>query len=59
MRRAFSKGVVYSQFESKADLFLALLEARIEERAAENARLAESLAGDGGLPAPDGASDPR
>ena len=32
----FSKGVVYSQFESKADLFLALLEARIAERAAEN-----------------------
>jgi AcrR family transcriptional regulator len=48
----FSKGVVYSQFDSKADLFLALLEARISERAAENARLAESLAGDGGgLPA--------
>ena len=47
----FSKGVVYSQFDSKADLFLALLEARIEERAAENARLAESLAGDGGLTA--------
>jgi len=45
----FSKGVVYSQFDSKADLFLALLEARIEERAAENARLAESLGG-GGLP---------
>src|ERR1700745_159899 len=41
----FSKGVVYSQFESKADLFLALLEARIEERAAENASLAESLPG--------------
>jgi AcrR family transcriptional regulator len=39
----FSKGVVYSQFESKADLFLALLEARISERAAENARLAESV----------------
>jgi AcrR family transcriptional regulator len=45
----FSKGVVYSQFQSKADLFLALLEARIEERAQENARLAESMA-DGGLP---------
>src|SRR5215471_359751 len=45
----FSKGVVYSQFDSKADLFLALLEARIEDRAAENARLAESL-GAGGLP---------
>jgi AcrR family transcriptional regulator len=39
----FSKGVVYSQFESKADLFLALLEARISERAAENARVAGSL----------------
>ena len=41
----FSKGVVYSQFDSKADLFLALLEARISERAAENARLAVSLPG--------------
>jgi AcrR family transcriptional regulator len=47
----FSKGVVYSQFDSKADLFLALLEARIEERAAENSRLAESLPARGGLPA--------
>jgi AcrR family transcriptional regulator len=48
----FSKGVVYSQFDSKADLFLALLETRISERAAENAELAQSLAGDGGgLPA--------
>ena len=28
----FSKGVVYSQFESKADLFLGLLEARISEQ---------------------------
>ena len=45
----FSKGVVYSQFESKADLFLGLLEARISERAAENVRLAESLP-DGDLP---------
>src|SRR5215471_8350739 len=47
----FSKGVVYSQFDSKADLFLAMLKARIEERAAENARLVESLASGGGLPA--------
>jgi AcrR family transcriptional regulator len=47
----FSKGVVYSQFESKADLFLALLEARVEERAEENVRAARSLAGDGGLQA--------
>ena len=39
----FSKGVVYSQFESKGDLFLALLEARIAQRAAENAKVAESL----------------
>src|SRR5215472_8590670 len=43
----FSKGVVYSHFDSKADLFLALLEARIEERAADNARVAGSLAGGG------------
>ena len=34
---------MYSQFQSKADLFLALLEARIEERAQENARLAGDL----------------
>jgi AcrR family transcriptional regulator len=39
----FSKGVVYSQFDSKADLFLALLERRITERAEQNARLAEQL----------------
>jgi AcrR family transcriptional regulator len=43
----FSKGVVYSQFQGKADLFLALLEDRIEERARENARLAEEM-GEGG-----------
>ena len=47
----FSKGVVYSQFDSKADLFLALLEARIEERAAENAKLAPTLADSGDLQA--------
>jgi AcrR family transcriptional regulator len=41
----FSKGVVYSQFEGKADMFLALLEARITERAAQNERLAEQLDG--------------
>jgi AcrR family transcriptional regulator len=45
----FSKGVVYSQFDSKADLFLALLEARIEQRAADNATLAQSLANSGDL----------
>jgi AcrR family transcriptional regulator len=41
----FSKGVVYSQFDSKADMFLALLEARITERAEQNARLADQLEG--------------
>jgi AcrR family transcriptional regulator len=41
----FSKGVVYSQFRSKADMFLALLEARIEERAEQNERLAAQLDG--------------
>lgn len=45
----FSKGVVYSQFQGKADLFLALLEDRIEERAQQNARLAADAAA-GGLP---------
>jgi AcrR family transcriptional regulator len=41
----FSKGVVYSQFASKADLFLALLEARITERAEQHDRLAGALHG--------------
>jgi AcrR family transcriptional regulator len=45
----FSKGVVYSQFESKADLFLALLEQRIEERTGENARFVEGLVAKDGL----------
>src|SRR5215203_510779 len=35
----FSTGVVYSQFGSKADLFFALLERRIAERAAQNERV--------------------
>src|SRR5271154_73794 len=49
----FSTGVVYSQFGGKADLFLALLAARISERAAGNARAGEGLggAGDGGIAA--------
>jgi len=47
----FSKGVVYSQFESKADLFLALLEKRIEERARENEELIDGLSGEPGLAA--------
>jgi AcrR family transcriptional regulator len=43
----FSKGVVYSRFASKADMFLALLEDRIAERAAQNASAARDLAGTG------------
>ena len=39
----FSKGVVYSQFRNKADLFLELLEIRIAERAQENARLVAAM----------------
>ena len=45
----FSKGVVYSQFAGKPDLFLALLEQRIAERAEENARNARDRAGLDGL----------
>jgi AcrR family transcriptional regulator len=41
-RAGFSKGVVYSQFASKADLFLVLLERRIDERAAQNTAIAET-----------------
>jgi len=41
----FSKGVVYSQFESKADMFMALLAQRIEQRAAENSRAVEGASG--------------
>jgi len=40
----FSKGAVYSQFESKADLFFGLLEQRVEQRLAE-IRSAEAAAG--------------
>lgn len=47
----FSTGVVYSQFRGKGDLFLTLLEARIEKRARENAALAEGLAGEDALAA--------
>jgi AcrR family transcriptional regulator len=43
----FSKGVVYSQFGSKPDLFFALLERRIDERAAQNERIvAKSMGAD-------------
>jgi AcrR family transcriptional regulator len=44
----FSRGVVQSRFGNKADLFLALLEERITERAAENMRLAEGHSGAAG-----------
>lgn len=47
----FSRGVVQSRFGNKADLFLALLEERITERAADNAGLAEHLSGAEGLAA--------
>jgi AcrR family transcriptional regulator len=46
----FSRGVVYSQFDSKADLFLTLLEGRIEQRAAKNSRLVKD-AGERGIAA--------
>jgi len=42
----FSKGVVYSQFESKADLFLALLERRIDQRATQNEAIAKRHQGE-------------
>lgn len=45
----FSKGVMYSQFTSKPDLFLTLLEQRIEERARENERIAVVHPGATGL----------
>src|SRR3954469_18000027 len=45
----FSKGVVYSQFAGKPDLFLALLDRRIAERAEQNKRVSSGLAGLDGL----------
>jgi AcrR family transcriptional regulator len=45
----FSKGVMYSQFESKADLFLALLERRMDERTQQNERIVAEHAGIEGL----------
>jgi AcrR family transcriptional regulator len=47
----FSKGVVYSQFDSKADLFLALVGKRIQERAEQHAKLAARIAGSGNFAA--------
>jgi AcrR family transcriptional regulator len=43
----FSKGAVYSRFESKADMFLALLTDRIAARAAENTAAVAELASSG------------
>jgi AcrR family transcriptional regulator len=45
----FSTGVIYSQFGSKADLLLTLLERRIDERAAEHQRIAAELPGAEGI----------
>ncbi|ETZ99581.1 bacterial regulatory s, tetR family protein [Mycobacterium kansasii 824] len=45
----FSSGVVYSQFGSKADMFFALLERRIEDRASQNERVAAEFVGAEGL----------
>jgi AcrR family transcriptional regulator len=45
----FSKGVMYSQFDSKADLFLTLLERRIDERTAQNERIAAKQGGMAGF----------
>ncbi|MBA2282335.1 MAG: TetR/AcrR family transcriptional regulator [Acidimicrobiia bacterium] len=45
----YTKGVVYSRFESKADLFLAMVEARIDGRAEQNRRVADGLFGVDGL----------
>ena len=39
----FTKGAVYSAFDSKADMFLALYEERVERRAGEYLRFAEGL----------------
>ena len=45
----YTKGAVYSRYASKADLFLDLLEARIDARAADNERRADALVGVAGL----------
>ncbi len=47
----FSKGVVYSRFESKADMFLALLADRIAERATQNVAAAGQLTRSGDMAA--------
>jgi AcrR family transcriptional regulator len=45
----FSTGVMYSQFESKADLFLTLLDQRMEERTGQVERIGAQYAGLEGL----------
>jgi AcrR family transcriptional regulator len=45
----FSRGVVYSQFGSKADMFFALLDRRIEERGQVNALIAQEFGGAEGV----------
>ena len=61
----FSKGVVYSQFRSKGDLFIALLEQRIAERAAQNEAVTRRARGLDGIRAllragrQDGDAEPR
>ena len=47
----YTKGVVYSRFASKADLFLALLEERIDARAQQNRERATGVSGPEGLAA--------
>ncbi|HWF33278.1 MAG TPA: helix-turn-helix domain-containing protein [Solirubrobacteraceae bacterium] len=47
----FSKGVVYSQFRDKADLFLILLEARIEARLKANAEVVREARAEAGMKA--------
>jgi AcrR family transcriptional regulator len=45
----YTKGAVYSRYASKADLFLDLLQVRIDARAADNERRADALVGVDGL----------
>lgn len=61
----FSKGVVYSQFRSKGDLFVVLLEQRIAERADQNEAITRRAHGLEGIRAllragrQDGDAEPR
>jgi AcrR family transcriptional regulator len=45
----FSKGVVYSQFDSKADLMFGLLDRRIAERTAQNVAVTRNKVGADGI----------